>query len=269
MKIRDIPVVILAAGLSKRFHTEHRIVPKSLLKIDSHHTIFDIIINGLESNRVSEVQLILGYKSEEFKQYLENQSIKRKGIRIKSIQSGKNYINGPIFSLLSLLPHISPSWDRFIVIPSDTIFHPSLLNQLFALDLSQISNKCLIFTIQLSKEILSRYSTQISFSPNYIDDNSIFNSLIAEKIPNYDQIILIPMVILTRNFLEFVNITENRISEKIISNLEIYYKKTHLCSQISLRYEDSIPPFIDIDTSHTYNTLHSVKKELFESYKVK
>ena len=66
-----------------------------------------------------------------------------------------------------------------------------------------------------------------------------------------------------------MNEPKNRISGKIIHNLEKYQKDTGNCHVIRLKYDLDIPPFLDIDTSHIYNTLKRVKKELLEPYKVK
>ena len=46
---------MLAAGMSKRFNPEHRTTHKSLLQIDNEDRIFDLILDGLIQNTVSQV----------------------------------------------------------------------------------------------------------------------------------------------------------------------------------------------------------------------
>jgi NDP-sugar pyrophosphorylase family protein len=265
MHIKDLPVVMLAAGLSKRFNPEHRIGPKSLLPIDSHLTIFDAILNNLINCGIYEVSIILGYQSHSFKQYIQEKYLSKK-IQIKPILANNNFIKGPIFTLLTLLDQTS--FEKFIVIPSDTIFHPVILKQIFSKKLLQTQDICTFFTLEVTPKKILNFNNVIPFSPYSIDRKSDLYPLI-EHTPKPSKFILFPLLILSREFLKFTFISKNRISNKIIDNLGFFYRNTERCSQISLQYNYPFPPFIDIDTSQIYNSLNSVKKELFESYKVK
>ncbi|TFG19504.1 MAG: hypothetical protein EU530_05980 [Promethearchaeota archaeon] len=271
MLVKDLLVVMLAAGMSTRFNPEHRKTHKSLLQIDLDNRIFDLILNSLIYNAVSHINILLGYKANEFEEYLHTEKhLNIKNIHLNSILANKDYVKGPAFTLLSLIPELEESTKNFVVIPSDTIFHPSILNQIFTSELDQSSNLCFLFTVQLSETLISLINQNISFSPNFIERTPFLRSLPEkEEISQNFKEFYIPILILSRSFLNFINNPENRISGKIIQNLEKYYDNTGNCQVIRLKYDLDIPPFLDIDTSLIYNTLSRVKKELLEPYKVK
>jgi NDP-sugar pyrophosphorylase family protein len=271
MQVKDLPVVMLAAGMSTRFNLEHRFTHKSLLQIDCENRIFDLILDGLIQNAVSQIDILLGYKSNEFEQYLHSDKYSNmKNLHLNSILARDDYVKGPAFTLLSLIPELDESSGDFVVVPSDTIFHPTILDQIFSYEIDQSSNQCFLFTVQLSVTSISHINQNISFSPHFIDRTPILYSLVEkEETPQYIKEFYIPILILSRSFLNFINNPENRISGKIIYNLEKYHENTGNCHVIRLKYDLDIPPFLDIDTSNIYNTLNRVKKELLEPYKVK
>lgn len=270
MKLYDFPVVMLAAGISKRFNPEHRTTPKSLLQIDHETRIFDLILNGLIQNTVSQVYVILGYKSNEFMQYLQNKKFSNmKNLQLNTILAGKDYVKGPIFTLLSYLPELDENIGNFVVLPSDTIFHPSILTQIFSYEVDHVKNQCFLFSVQLSDASISQMNQKISFTPQIIRQSSVLHSLIEEDTSHNMKDYYIPILISSRSFLEFNNNRESQISGKIIQNIEKYHEVTGNCHVIRLKYDLDIPPFLDIDTSYIYNTLNRVKKELLEPYKVK
>ncbi len=104
MLVKDLPVVILAAGMSTRFNPEHRYTHKSLLQIDLDNRIFDLIFNSLIHNAVSHIDILLGYKANEFEQYLRTEKYSNlKNIHLNSILANDDYVKGPAFTLLSLI----------------------------------------------------------------------------------------------------------------------------------------------------------------------
>ena len=270
MQVKDLPVVMLAAGMSKRFNSEHRFTHKSLLQIDHENRIFDLILNGLIQNAISQVYILLGYKSKDFKQYLcSDKFFNIKNLHLNSILARDDYVKGPTYTLLSLLPEIDENLNDFVIIPSDTFFHPSILEQVLSYEFDQSQNHCILFSVQHSDTSISQINQDIEFSPNLIEESSKLHNLLDKSTsPNIKEF-YIPILILSRSFLEFINDPESRISGKIIHNLNNYYENTGNCHVIRLKYDLDIPPFLDIDTSHIYNTLIRVKKELLEPYKVK
>ncbi|MHA1110596.1 MAG: sugar phosphate nucleotidyltransferase [Promethearchaeota archaeon] len=270
MQVKDLPVVMLAAGMSKRFNPEHRFTHKSLLKIDNENRIFDLILNGLTQNAILQVFVLLGYKSKEFKQYLcSDKFFNMKNLRLNSILARDDYVKGPTYTLLSLIPELDENMNDFVIIPSDTIFHPSILKQVLSHEIDRSQNHCILFSVQLSETSISQINQNIVFSPNLIDESSKLHNLLDKGTSPYMKEFYIPILVLSRSFLKFINDPESRISGKIIHNLDKYYEYTGNCHVIRLKYDLDIPPFLDIDTSHIYNTLIRVKKELLEPYKVK
>ena len=270
MHVKDLPVVILAAGMSKRFNEEHRTTHKSLLTIDNDVHIFDFVLNGLVQNGVSRVKILLGYKSKEFMQFLDKKkTLYAKNLHLHPIISNPDYVKGPIYTLLSIFSELDNSIRHFIVIPSDTIFHPTILKQIFSCELKQSLNQIYLFSVGLSDISISQMNQKLSFSPHIVGKSLISNVKLKNYTPFCNKFYYIPILILSRSFLEFVHNPENRISGKIIQNVENFCKDTGDCHVFRLHYDLEIPPFLDIDTSHTYNTLNRVKKEFLEPYKVK
>ena len=192
-----------------------------------------------------------------------------KSLHLRSILASDDYVKGPAYTLLSIITELDENVKDFVVVPSDTIFHPSILEQVFSFDIDRFQNRNVLFSIQLSDTTISKINQNISFTPQLIEQSSMFHSLVEENTPYYIKEYHIPILVLSRSFLNFLNDPENRISGKIIHNVEKYQKDTGNCYVIRLKYDLDIPPFLDIDTSNIYNTLNSVKKELLEPYKVK
>ena len=202
MQVKDLPVVMLAAGMSKRFNPEHRTTHKSLLRIDGETRIIDLILNGLIKNAISQVIIILGYKSKEFSQYLlakKNLAIV-KNLHLHSIFAGKDYVKGPAYTLLSLISELEENIGDFVVIPSDTIFHPSILDQIFSCEADESQNQCFVFSLQLSDSTITKINQNISFNPQLIERSSVLYSTTEENNPHIKEY-FIPILI----FIPFVS----------------------------------------------------------------
>ncbi len=267
MQVKDLPFLILAAGSSTRFIEEHRRTHKSLLKVDSEHTIFEIILQSLILNGVSQVSVILGFKAQEFTKFLREK--KRSILPVDIIYANDEYVKGPLFTLFSFLPYLSEKISNVVIIPSDTIFNPSILDQVLSTNVADSKNSCQLFTLNLSEEQISQFNKQIPFSPQFIDTTSKFYPLITYQTNPNLKACIVPILLLTRTFFNYVKEPENRISDKILPTLSTFYERTGQCKVNRVAYDEFIPPFIDIDTSLIYNSLHSVKKELFQAYKYK
>ena len=258
---------MLAAGKGTRFAQEHRGIPKSLLKIHENHSIFDFILDSLEIMEIPQLYLISGYKSELFFQHIQNKPPRK--FPIITLLANPDFDQGPIYTLLSIPPKIREKFEKFVIIPSDTLFHPEILNQIFTSSVVPLSDCCQIFVMNISKEHKIQYNQVIPFSPNSITQSSKFFPLISNIAEKSNESIFIPIVILTRSFIEYVNAPENQISGKLIENLHCYHQKFGKCSITRVEYDNLLPPFIDIDTSQIYSALNSAKVEIYKSYKYK
>ncbi len=135
------------------------------------------------------------------------------------------------------------STENFVVIPSDTIFHPSILHQIFSFKIDPSLNQCYLFTVQQSGKRILLINQNISFSPNFIERLPLLRSFAEkEELSQNIKEFYIPILILSRSFLNFINNPENRISGKIIHNLEKYYENTGNCQVIRLKYDSKSTP---------------------------
>ncbi|MBN2157381.1 MAG: NTP transferase domain-containing protein [Candidatus Lokiarchaeota archaeon] len=264
MQIKNLPIIMLAAGLSERFDTEHRQIHKSMLNLYQDYSIFDFIVEGLINCGVLDFWVILGYKYEKFAHYIKTREFYRLNkIAISVIRADATYLNGPVYTLLSAFSYLSalPN-NKFMVIPSDTIFHRSLSSQIYSEYIASEENSCMIFTLSIDEEKQRQYDKWLDFHPHKIDKESVFFQESEDRV-------VIPLIILSQAFLQFIKNQSNCISGNIWSNLENYYKKTHLVREIQLPYSGDLPPFIDIDNSLIYNKVHNLKANVLEQYKVK
>jgi choline kinase len=267
LKVKDLPVVILAAGLSKRFNEVHRKTHKSLLKIDSDNSIFDIILKELQVYGIKHVFPILGFKANDFNHYFSNPQYK--SLTFKPIIANENYIHGPMFTLLSILPYFPKEYDKVVLVPSDTLVYPQVLDQVYSTSVEQNNDFCQLFTFRSLKNQISELNSKIPFSPQKITNSSPLFSLLKQDNTQNSQEYLLPIAVISRSFLLFAQKSNPQKSNKVIQHISRYYETSGNCSLTRIQYQGSIPPFIDIDTSQIYSTLISVKEEIFKAYKYK
>jgi len=267
MQVKNLPVVMLAAGLSERFKPEHRITHKSLLKIDQDNSIFDILARQLKKYMLSRLFILLGYKAEDYRDHLNAEEWKK--LNIFPIVANADYIYGPSFTLRSLCSYNNSDLEKFLVIPSDTLFHPTILNQIFSYQLDIHQQTCVVFCITIPEKQMEQLNDRIDFSPTKFEDFPAFKPLVLNFIEDIKEIFFVPALILSREFLDYINMQNIRMAGKILPNLEKFYANSKLCKMVILKYGGYDPPFIDIDTSDTYLALKGTKKELIEPYKVK
>ncbi|MCP4761205.1 MAG: NTP transferase domain-containing protein, partial [archaeon] len=154
MKIIDFPVVILAAGLGKRFGGSFNGLNKTLLHIDDEHTILDNILYNIIDVGVTKIIIITGYNSDKIIEYCENLKIsyqnkpilnkiskKFLNTKIEVIKARDDYKKGPLYTFLTINRYIfegskkidnilSEEHDFFVVIPADTILNRKILEKI-------------------------------------------------------------------------------------------------------------------------------------------
>ncbi len=116
-------VVILAAGISSRLRPLTNSLPKSLLKVNGKEIISHIIENALQVQPERFI-IVTGYLEDKLKNYLKNKypEINFTFITNKLFETTNNE-----YSLYLALREVKKD---FVLLDSDIIFHPAILNQI-------------------------------------------------------------------------------------------------------------------------------------------
>ena len=116
--------VILAAGQGTRIRSVHGEHPKCLIKVDET-TILDHQLEALSMAGINEVAIVVGYEKEQIVDHVRSQELSYNQ-RIHFIENPAFAITNNIYSLWT-----ASDWlrgDSFIVLNSDVIFDPDILN---------------------------------------------------------------------------------------------------------------------------------------------
>jgi len=114
--------VIIAAGCGSRLKSEHKGIPKTLLKIKGKR-IIDDIISKIRFCDITEIIIVTGYESEYLKKQLQN--YKNSDIKIKFLHNSQwRKPNG--ISVLTASKLLTES-DQFILLMSDHLFSRKML----------------------------------------------------------------------------------------------------------------------------------------------
>ncbi len=126
--------VILAAGLSKRLRPLTDNIPKTLIKISNNNTIFDLALKILTNYGINDIVVVTGYASEtlynHIKRFYSNDSI-----RFTLVNNDKPML-GNIYSFYIANRYMD---EDFILLNSDVIFHPKILEYLLTHDTSALA----------------------------------------------------------------------------------------------------------------------------------
>ncbi len=116
--------IILAAGSSKRLRPLTNDIPKTLLRV-GRSTILDLSIAALTRCGIHDIVIVAGYASDRLIEY-----VKRRGLdaiaKIRFIIND-NFDRGNIYSFYIARDCM---YDDFILLNSDVIFHPKILEYL-------------------------------------------------------------------------------------------------------------------------------------------
>lgn len=295
MQVKDYPAVILAAGKGKRLGNQFGGLNKTLLPLFDGHTILDLLLFKIISQGVSQVKIITGFKSGNLSSYIkslkENFKNKRYLASISQLflncdivlyKARKDYIKGPLYTLLTLnqLPPISSDdqfkSDRFYftVIPSDTIFYGGILEQIFSLIIKKEGieaknpnlEQCHLFAIKIKqKSVKSLVENQnFSFTSIKIRENNTIKFEKYRKQKNFDEhdyLVLLPVSFVSMAFLKYSKSILGRGINKIINAVEYFLKDGNKIRIHTLNYNfDGMAPFIDIDDASTYNRVLELGK---------
>lgn len=128
--------IILAAGYGNRMKPLTDTTHKTMLKIGGE-TIIERIIDGLTSNGVQDIVVVIGYKAETLKQFLtECYPL----VQFQFITNDRYMETNNIYSLALAFEEISFDKD-IIIIESDLIFEPAVISKLFE---SKYANTALV-----------------------------------------------------------------------------------------------------------------------------
>lgn len=123
--------VIIAAGCGSRLRSEHKGIPKTLLKIKGKR-IIDDIIEKVRFFDITEIVIVTGYESEYLKNQLKN--YKTTDLNIKFVHNAQwRKANG--ISVLTASKLLRTS-DQFILMMSDHIFSSEMLGDIIKTPIS-------------------------------------------------------------------------------------------------------------------------------------
>ncbi|MCD4706757.1 MAG: NTP transferase domain-containing protein [Candidatus Sabulitectum sp.] len=117
--------VIIAAGCGSRLESQHKGMPKTLLKIGNRRVI-DIILDGVLKSAINDVVIVTGFQAAALEEYLSSNVLDSLNIEFCYNASWK-LSNG--ISVLSAEENIQPG-EEFILLMSDHIFEPEMLKHI-------------------------------------------------------------------------------------------------------------------------------------------
>lgn len=125
--------VILAAGSSTRLRPLTNNIPKTLLKV-GRLTIFDMAISSLINLGINNIIVVTGHAADVLEEHIK-MNYNDKGIIFRFVRNDKPTL-GNIYSFYTARDYM----DRdFILLNSDVLFHPKILEYLLMLDGSALA----------------------------------------------------------------------------------------------------------------------------------
>ena len=181
MKIKDYPVLILAAGRGERIGkiTEQN---KTLIEIDKkkHIKILDLLLFNLISSGVRNIIIITGYQGENIRIYLEDLILhidsrtfftpilsEFKATNINCIEANSDYIRGPLYTLMTINKYRNPFFEN--AKPNDS-YDEMVQMLIFKKTLEQIKDYQL-FTVIPADTIFNIDMLQSLFSLEFEGEN--------------------------------------------------------------------------------------------------
>ena len=272
MKKKIIPI-ILCAGEGIRFKKITKKIPKPLIKIKELNNISILehsinLLNKLGINQIAIVKGHLGSKIDELIYSIkkENPDLENKLI---IIDSGIQYKLGPLYSFLSITK-VEDIFKRnyiYMIIPGDTIFEISLLDQIISNILENfnlIQEYPLLFYRELKASTLKEQQESKIISIVDVAKKSQFYFLKLIKTCNlmelsdYDFVKqIIPVFVFSFDFINEIIDSEKKISANKIKEIINYLVKEGR-DVIAFKI-DKKHSFYDIDYKSDLNNLNKIK----------
>jgi choline kinase len=183
MKIRDFPVIIVAAGSGERIG-EIREQNKTLIEVDKkkHIKILDLLLFNLVSTGVRNIIIITGYRGENIKLYIEDLRVHIetndffqpiisdfKETVITCIDADPDYTRGPLYTLMTINKYRSPFYQE----PKQPDSFDEMVNMI---DTRQILNQIKdyrLFTVIPADTIFNLTMLQSLFNQDLDDKNAV------------------------------------------------------------------------------------------------
>lgn len=126
-----VNAILLAAGEGTRFEEITKITPKPLVSIfeDGEISLLSSLLSTLLKIRISTIYVVLGHLKTKLMAFFdENFTEEQQEGRIRLVDSGKQYLKGPLYSFLSVCSHIPQTIEHpFLILPADTYFQEALI----------------------------------------------------------------------------------------------------------------------------------------------
>lgn len=262
MKFKDCPAVILGAGEGRRFLNRKR--HKSLLNIKQDSRIIDHILSNLERNGVRLVLILHGDNDDGLTEYiyeLKHHIIQKefKDLDISLLQAREDCIKGPLYTLLTLhsaqnsVKVANEVRENFLILPSDTVFHPIIYERILNEHMNN-NESCLVhlFVLEVAGNELQLFNKKYKFTARKYPSKDF---IIKQK----SNMILAPIVVVCDEFLKYANSRLGEGLNTVFDVIKVLEAKSDSIVIHKIPYNDSIPPFLDIDTKEKHNILMKIR----------
>ena len=236
--------IILAAGSGTRLRPLTNNIPKTLLKV-GNNTILDMIISNLKTFHINDIIIVTGHASDILEAYIQR-NYSNDTIRFRFVRNDKLDL-GNIYSFYIAREYMDTD---FILLNSDVLFHPNILEYLLNYNTSSLA-------IDDHKELGSE-EMKVKVSNNIIKDIGKDISLKEAdgeyigimRLNNKDANIIIKSVEELFRYGKYNLYYEDAI--RVVANkYDIFYK----CSTKEL-------PCVEIDTINDLNDAYSVMNKI-------
>ncbi len=126
--------IILAAGSSTRLRPLTNNIPKTLLRI-GRATIFDTSISILHRFNIDDIIVVTGYAADMLEEHVQRNYSDNNTIRFRFVRNDKLNL-GNIYSFYIAREYMD---NDFILLNSDVLFHPKILEYLLTYDVSALA----------------------------------------------------------------------------------------------------------------------------------
>ncbi len=277
---KKIICILLCAGEGTRIRNHIENIPKALISLaylQNKPILYDTI-NKLLKFDIEKLIIITGYLKQNIEEYVKNLTFQPKNLKDKILlfDSGFEYRKGSLYSFLSFTrnTHFFKEDKVYILLPGDTIFDFSLLNEIFS-QINKLINKKKSTCVIPFRKI--KIGSLKGLSKNSLHDSKIFISFAKSKSKNKQKYLkkiiqrdlskiskkkdifqIIPCFMFNFNFIQKIkNIIQKSNINSVREVINLIAKKEN---NIYLLQIDQNLGFIDIDTYEDLQNLNNTKK---------